>query len=286
MQTLQFFDPDRGSSIFYISLLWISIVVAKGCHSCWKTVKESGWREARSDVVFTVILAGLLVFLISAAAFFFQWLVSRGSYYAITFDRDYVVLRFEWPTDDVVLKMTEVHGASFSDKWFGTRHRGRLTIESTKGTHETSWGRNRTAMEEAAKEITKLKRKARDRREPFTDSPANLPLPAKWGTFWRVLEWTAWSIGLTAFVGSNLFLIQISPAGGLRRSAGHTFIGFSVLAFVALALTLFTQVSKLHLFWFLPVAFGASLYAAFRISAWRRNKNEEIMPGIEDSRRH
>lgn len=133
-------------------------------------------------------------------------------------------------------------------------------------------------MEEAAREITKLKRESRERHAvyPQSASPTNPLLPAKWGMFWQALEWIAWGLGLAAFIGSNLFLIRISPAGGLERYPGHTFITFSVCAFAALGLTLFTSISKLHLFWFLPISFAASLYVASRISARRHDRDEAV----------
>lgn len=95
MQTLQLFTP--GGMIFFHCLLLLALLVAvaKAWRSCWKAIEEHGWPEARVDILATLVLVGVLVCLLGSAALFLQWFDSRGSYYAISFDRDYLVLRFE-----------------------------------------------------------------------------------------------------------------------------------------------------------------------------------------------
>ena len=80
----------------------------------------------------------------------------------------------------------------------------------------------------------------------------------------NILAWIVWGIGAGVFLCAIVLLVRSFPTGALSRQYGRTLLTFSICSAAALAITLVTEFSKLHLVWILPAAFGISPIVAVR----------------------
>jgi len=80
----------------------------------------------------------------------------------------------------------------------------------------------------------------------------------------NVVAWAVWGIGVSVFLCALVLLAKAIPTGALSRPYGRSLLAFSICTAAALAVTLLTEFSKLHLVWMLPVSFIIGLIVALR----------------------
>ena len=78
------------------------------------------------------------------------------------------------------------------------------------------------------------------------------------------VAWAVWGIGAGLFLCAIVLLVRAIATGALSRQYGKFLLIFLVCTAAALATTLVTEFSKLHLVWILPVTFFVSLIIAYR----------------------
>jgi len=74
--------------------------------------------------------------------------------------------------------------------------------------------------------------------------------------------WIIWGIGAAAFVCAVGLLAVTIPNGSLGKKYGRVLLAFALCSALALSITLWTDFSRLHLLWMLPVAFFFSFIVA------------------------
>lgn len=68
------------------------------------------------------------------------------------------------------------------------------------------------------------------------------------------ISWFVWGVALAIFIAQLVFIFHRDP--GLRRLAKM----FAFLIAIGLAVTAFTNLSKLHLLWWVPLGFFINLF--------------------------
>lgn len=68
------------------------------------------------------------------------------------------------------------------------------------------------------------------------------------------IRWFVWGVALAIFIAQLVFIFHRDP--GLRRLAKR----FAFLIAIGLAVTALTNISKLHLLWWVPLGFVINLF--------------------------
>lgn len=90
------------------------------------------------------------------------------------------------------------------------------------------------------------------------------------------LGWITWGLGCVV-VGLALSLLR-----GSGRVVGRVALSFAIFTSIGLAITLFTEVSKLNLLWILPAALLVSLALGVWLdTAWRQDGADAVMDNPE-----
>jgi len=148
-----------GASTFVLILLSVTALVLVGflVRSCARAIRAVGWREARTDVAFRILLFCFVVAGVGGGMIFVQWLGSRA-FTHVTFGKDSIVLGFPWPAHEVTLPLVEIREVTYSELHKRSANdTGRIEISSSKGTFKSYWGTDQRAIRQLGERILRLK---------------------------------------------------------------------------------------------------------------------------------
>jgi hypothetical protein len=83
----------------------------------------------------------------------------------------------------------------------------------------------------------------------------------------KIAGWIIWGVGAAAFLCAIAILARTIPRGAFRRGYGWALSVFALGSSVALASTVLSSFSRLHLLWILPAALYVSLIVGARRTA-------------------